>query len=299
MIQAGWPQHNPEGRGLWLEKVPEGDVGISSLSLGVWHSTEWKMSADSWRKALGGRSREAGRRERWEQTRYAKKPDYLEDVTGEDEVKSRRLLKPRQWRRYGLQWMALNSKPLVTKRTPFWERCYWECGHQCLWAWRQGRTGRSVLLQGMHTILQCRSVLPILEVHLLLQLWSCRLPTAFRYAHKSKSIPPAPSQWALQCALILSSIEATTFIALVGPQWFLTTISPYLSTMNHPPTRSSLPSSSHPASRLAWKSVVRAKTMGKKEVKVFLFWLRNLPAETLIKKFYFCITHKKRMKRFI
>lgn len=65
------------------------------------------------------------------------------------------------------------------------------------------------------------------------------------------------------------------------------------------PTHSSLPPSSHPASRLAWKSVVRAKTMGKKEVKVFLFWVWNLPAETQIKKFYFCLTHKKRMKRFI
>lgn len=42
------------------------------LCLGVWHSTQWKTSADSWRKALGRRSRQGGRRERWERTRYCK-----------------------------------------------------------------------------------------------------------------------------------------------------------------------------------------------------------------------------------
>lgn len=65
VTQTGWPQHNPEGRDLWLEKVPEGDVGTSSVSGSLaQHSVKnvsWFLKEGVRRKITTGRKkREVG-----------------------------------------------------------------------------------------------------------------------------------------------------------------------------------------------------------------------------------------------
>lgn len=178
-----------------------------------------KVLADSWRKALGGRSWQAGRRGRRRNGQDMQRSrTYLEDVTGEDESNHEGFWKPRSRDWMGCIGPHLIRSCLWSKATHFWERCYWECDHLCMWAWRGGTSWNQSPFAG------CVPCPPkqVCPCHpgglLLLQSRSCRLPTTFRCAHKSTSKIHSSDSMSTSSVVCtdLPSIQATTFTAFGG-----------------------------------------------------------------------------------